>query len=455
MNQLKKIMPGVFRNKDAKNMQSHAPKHHKSPFREGFLTPDRRRWIIVALVFFAMVLSYVDRVTVSFLEKEIKDVFGIGNQGYAGIVIIFTICYAIMYPISGWLIDRFGGGKGVRRLMLGSIVTWSLACIGTAFAWGVRVFGSFRAILGFAEPMVNTVQIRVVTEWFPQKLRATANGFCTAGGTIGMVIAAPLLVALKETFNWQMAFIVPGVLGLILAVLWMVFYRNPPAEVLAENIGVSSASNEPAFTWSQLWKTRTLWGVLLCRFISDPVWYFCMFWTPFFLKKTAGFSEMQVGYYGWIPFLCAALGGLCTAMLSDRFVRGGMNPLRSRKVVILGAACLMPLFAFTPHLGGFYVLVLFCLASVMSLSCLFSLNVVIVEALPTRNVGGVLGIAAGCGAVGSVLFTNFVGKTLDSGNPVIIFTVMGCLHLIAASILWVLVRKESPAQKPQPLSVEN
>ena len=412
----------------------------------GFLTPMRRRWVIIAIVFSAMVLSYIDRVTVSFLEKEIKGVFGVGNYGYAWIVNAFIICYALMYPVSGWLIDRFGGGRGVRRFMLGSIVTWSLACAGAAFTRAVLGFGALRAVLGLSETMVNTVQIRVVTEWFPRKLRATANSICSAGGIIGMVIAAPLLVGLKEMFDWRMAFIVPGVMGLVVAALWRMFYRNPPAEVLAENIGVSSTSGEPAFAWSQLWKTRTLWGVILVRFISDPVWYFILFWLPGYLK-TAGFTEKQVGLFGWIPFVLAAAGGIGAAMLSDCLVRGGMAPLRARKVVLAGAACFMPLFALAPHVGNpFCVVALFCLACAVCQSWLCSMGVVIAEALPARNVAGVLGISAGFGAGGSVLFNTFAGKAFDTAGPVVIFTIMGGLHLVAAVILWTMPRKETPPE---------
>jgi ACS family hexuronate transporter-like MFS transporter len=394
-----------------------------------------------------MMLSYIDRVTVSFLKDEIQALFGINNTGYAWVANVFIFFYAVMYPVSGWLVDRFGGGDGVRRLMFGGIIVWSLACLGAAFTRTVGLFGVCRAVLGMAEPMAYGSQIRVVTEWFPVKSRATANSLCVAGGTIGMVVAAPLLVWLKSSYNWQAAFIVPGATGLLIGFLWLAVYRNPPAELLAENIGASSTAREPAFTWPRLWKTRTLWGMLLCRFISDPVWYFCLFWLPGYLKTT-GFTEGQVGMFGWIPYLFAAVGGIGSGMISDRLVRKGMAPLRSRKLTLTGVAVVMPVFAFTPHLQNHPLLVIaiFSVVCAVCLSWLFSLSVVIAEAFPTRNVGGVLGIAAGFGAAGGFVFNLFVGRALDTVGPAIIFAMMGGLHLLASVVLWTMARRENPGQ---------
>ncbi|MDF9827857.1 ACS family hexuronate transporter-like MFS transporter [Ereboglobus sp. PH5-5] len=409
-----------------------------------FLKPSLRRWIIVAIIFAAMVLNYIDRVTISFLKDEIQTMFGLDNFGYALIANVFIFFYAIMYPVSGWLIDRFGHGDGVRRFMFGGILVWSSACIAAVFTRVAWTFGACRAVLGAAEPMAYAAQLRAVTEWFPKKLRATANSLCVAGGTIGMVIAAPLLVGLKETYDWRAAFLVPGVLGIVVAVLWFAFYRNPPADVLAENTGEASAAKGTAFTWPQLWKTRTLWGVILIRFISDPVWYFCLFWLPGYLKS-AGLSEQQVGMFGWIPFLFAALGGIGSGIVSDFMVRSGMAPLRARKVLLTVMAIVMPVFAFTPHIASpVVVIAIFSVVCAICLSWLFNVPVILTETFPTRNVSGVLGISAGFGALGSVIFNLFVGRALDTVGPVPIFAVMGGLHLVAVAVLWTMARKENP-----------
>lgn len=405
------------------------------------IPPNRRRWIIVAIIFGAMMLNYIDRVTISFLKAEIMDMFQLDNLGYGRIASVFTFFYAVMYPVSGWLIDRYGRGDGVRLLMFGGVVVWSFACVSAVFTRVVWTFGASRALLGAAEPMAYAAQIRAITEWFPKKLRATANSLCVAGGTIGMVIAPPILVGLKMAYGWQAVFLVPGVLGLVIAAFWFVIYRNPPAKMLAENIGATASTSEPAFGWLELWKTRTLWGVILIRFISDPVWYFCLFWLPGYLKSV-NLSES----FSAIPFLCAAIGGIGSGIISDRMVRAGMAPLRARKLLLTVTAVAMPLFALTPHVSNaVFTIAVFSLVCAICLSWLFNIPVLMSETFPTRNVAGVLGIAAGCGAFGSVLFNEFVGRAFDKGVPASVFAVMGGLHLVASVILWTATRPEKPS----------
>ncbi|MDR1789473.1 MAG: MFS transporter [Opitutaceae bacterium] len=413
------------------------------------IPPNLRRWLVVAIIFGAMVLGYIDRVTISFLADDIKALFHLTNTGYARVANVFIFFYAVMYPVSGWLIDRFGRGEGVRFLMFGGILVWSLACAGAAFTRVVWSFGFCRAVLGLAEPMAYAAQLRAVTEWFPKKLRATANSLCVAGGTIGMVIAAPFLVGLKETYDWRAAFIVPGVLGVVIALLWVMVYRNPPADVLAENTGGAPGVPTPAFAWSRLWKTRTLWGVILIRFISDPVWYFCLFWFPTYVKSPAlGLTERQVGLFGWIPFLCAALGGIGGAVVSDFMVRRGMKPILARKTFLTAIALVMPVFALTPGIANpVVVIAIFSVVAAVCLSWLFNVPVILSETFPAKNVAGVLGISAGFGALGSVLFNEFVGKKFDAGVPAAVFMIMGALHLIAVLVLWTMLRVETPEEK--------
>lgn len=412
-----------------------------------FLTPHRRRWLIVLIIFLAMVLNYIDRQVVSVLKPTLKDEFGMDDFGYALLVNVFTIMYAVMYPVHGWLVDRFGAKNGTRNLMLGGIITWSAACMGAAWTKTIGQLAVFRGILGMAEPMAYPCQLRVVTEWFPGKLRATANSLCVAGGTVGAIIAAPMVAWLALTYNWHTAFLVPGIMGLVIALLWYCVYRNPPPEVLAETIGSTSAVQEPAFTWPQLWKTRSLWGILLCRFISDPVWYFCLFWLHGYLQENSGLTLAQVGMFGWIPFLFADLGGIGSGMFSDFLVRRGMTPLRARKVMLTVMAFVAPACVLTPHFTHpVMVLVIFSFVGAACLSWLFSLSVVIAETFPTRNVGGVLGIAAGFGAGGAVIFNMFVGTAMSTLGPVVVFSVMGILHPLAAFVLWTMVRPEHPSR---------
>ncbi|MBX2953130.1 MAG: MFS transporter [Leadbetterella sp.] len=403
------------------------------------IRPDTRRWLIIAVVFVAIVFNYMDRQLVSILKPMLKTEFSLNDEGYAVIVNIFTICYAAMYPVTGWMVDKFGE----KKVMFYGIIAWSLACLGGGLSSTVKQFGFFRGMLGMAEPTNFPAQIKVVTVWFPGKLRATANSFCVAGSSIGAIIAPPLIAWLAITYSWKMAFVAMGITGLFIALLWKLVYREPPAGITGAEEG--QADSTVKFRWAELWKTRSLWGVILIRFVSDPVWYFCLFWLPGYLQEESGLTLAQVGMFGWIPFLAADLGAIGTSAWSDRLVRKGMEPLRARKIMLTTVAVLAPLCAVTPYLSGPWVtILLFSLVAVACLSWLFSLSVVIAEAFPVANVASVLGIAGGFGAVGAVLFNYFVGQMMGTMGTEKIFLAMAVMHPLAVLLLWVMVRKERP-----------
>jgi MFS transporter, ACS family, hexuronate transporter len=405
------------------------------------LTPHRRRWVILAIIFAAIVLNYVDRQIVSVLKPTLKAEFGFDDRGYALLVNVFTVGYAAMYPIAGWLVDRFGA----RPILMVGIISWSLACMGAGLTRSFAAFAAFRGMLGLSEPTAFPAQLRVVTTWFPGTLRGTANSISVAGGTFGSIIAPPLVAWLALTFNWHAAFLVPGALGLVVAVLWWTVYRDPPSEIQAEVAAGAATDVGQAFSWGKLWGTRTLWAILAIRFISDPVWYFCLFWLPGYLQENSGLTLAQVGMVGWIPFLAADIGAVGTAAWSDRMVRRGTAPLIARKRMLTAVAFLAPLCAFTPHFPHpAATLFIFSLVAMACLSWLFSLSVVIAESFPIRNAASVLGIAGGFGAAGAVVFNTFVGEMMTSLGPGRVFAAMAVLHPIAVVILWTLVRPEKP-----------
>jgi ACS family hexuronate transporter-like MFS transporter len=406
-----------------------------------------RRWFILALIFCAIVLNYVDRQIVSILKPQLKAYFSLDDSGYANLINIFTFCYAGMYPVAGFLVDRFGA----RRMLLAGIFTWSTACICAGVTKAFGFFAAFRGMLGLAEPIAFPSQLRVVTVWFPGSLRATANSVSVCGSSIGAIVAPPLVAWLATKYNWHMAFIVPGVLGVIIGVLWFFVYRDPPPEVAQRAIGSASPKEMPAFKWPELWRTRTLWGIILCRFISDPVWYFCLFWLPGYLQEKSGLTLVQIGMVGWIPFLAADIGGIGSAAWSDAMVKHGIDPLRSRKRMLVTVAALAPVCILTPHLPHpAATLVIFSIVGAVCLSWLFSLSVVIAETFPSGNIGSVLGISAGFGAVGAMIFNHFVGQVIGTVGASTMFAIMAFLHPLAALVLMTMVRPEKPTPVDHP-----
>lgn len=411
------------------------------------LTPERRRWLIVAVIFVALVFNYLDRQIVAILKPVLKTEYELDDSGYAMLLNLFTISYAVMYPIGGWLVDRYGP----RTVMGIGIIGWSLACIGGGMARTIGMFGFSRAMLGAAEPTNYPAQLKVVAIWFPGRLRATANSLCVAGGSIGAIIAPPLIAWVAIAYGWRNVFFIAGAIGLIIALAWWLVYRDPPESIRRDvEASVVKTDDGAKFTWPQLWRTRSLWGILLIRFVSDPVWYFCLFWLPGYLQEDSGMTLQQVGMVGWIPFLAADIGAIATAAWSDRMVRRGREPLLSRKRMLSVVGLLAPLCALTPYLpNAFTTLLVFSLVAVAALSWLFTISVVIAEAFPVANASSVLGIAGGCGAAGAVIFNYFVGQLIGSVGASQIFMVMAVLHPIAILILWTMVREER-VPSPQP-----
>lgn len=426
-----------------------------------FADPRRRRWVIVATIFVAIICNYLDRQLLSVLKPEILAEFGIDDSGYAWIVNVFLICYAVMYPISGVLVDRFGS----KRVMMAGIVAWSLACIGGGLSQNIVQFTVCRGILGLAEPTIFAGQIVAVTLWFERRQRATANSLCTAGGSLGTVVA-PLLIAwlCRILPSWQEVFMVAGIIGLAIAVTWWFVYKNPPREVLDATMaddGGESGSERPAFGWGGLFRTRSLWGVLLIRLVSDPVWYFCCFWLPAYLRDIYSAQDAtlsmqdtldKIQWIGGIPFLIGAIGGVLSSVWSDSMVRRGSDSLSARKRMMIWTVAAAPLCMLVPYLGDWIgdvdvqaavTVAIFSLIAVMCLSWLYTICVVIAESFPVKNVASVVGITAGAGAVGGAVFNIFVGDMLSSmGN--VLFIIMGLLHVVAALLLWRMVRRESP-----------
>lgn len=423
--------------------------------------PYTRRWVIVATIVVAIVCNYLDRQLLSILKPEILGHFNIGDIEFAWILNVFLICYAIMYPVSGILVDKFGP----KPVMFGGIAAWSLACVGGGLSQDVYQFAACRGILGLAEPTIFTGQIVAVTLWFEKKTRATANALCQAGGSIG-TMTAPLAVAwMVRYFPWQDVFIIAGVVGLAIAGLWWMVYSKPQPEFLAMTLDEPTAKvkKQRYFKLGALFGTSALWGVILIRLVSDPVWYFINFWLPGYLRNLGveqGMTTQQtldmIQYIGGIPFLVGATLGVLASAYSDRLVSRGWNSLRSRKVVMSLSACVAPIIALVPILSHWegvafsvrlgLITAVFAIVAFVCLVWLYNIGVVVAESFPVKNVASVIGIACGAGAVGAACFNLIVGSLMSTMGEYL-FYCMGALHPIAAFVLIKLVKPAVPDSK--------
>lgn len=421
--------------------------------------PYARRWVIVAIIVIAIVCNYLDRQLLSILKPEILSHFNIGDEQFAWILNVFLICYAIMYPISGYLVDKFGP----KSVMFGGIVAWSLACVGGGLSQDIVQFTICRGILGLAEPTIFTGQLVAVTLWFEKKTRATANSLCQAGGSFGTMIAPLLIALLVKYFPWQDVFVIAGVAGLVIAGVWIFVYTRPSDQFLAitlDETAEQAKSKQKALPMTALFLSSALYAAVLIRLVSDPVWYFINFWLPGFLRNLGEQQGMSteatlnmIKYIGGIPFLIGATLGVLASAFSDKLVAKGWKSLKARKVVMSGAACLAPVIALVPFLSQweavsfdtrlYLITGVFAIVAFMCLVWLYNIGICVAESFPIKNVATVLGLACGMGAVGSAVFNLVVADLMDKMGDMI-FYMMAFLHPIAALVLIFLMKPAAP-----------
>ena len=403
----------------------------------------RRRYVVILVLLFGSgVLSYVDRQTLSILKPTLKASLGMDESGYAFLVNIFTVCYAVAYIGSGWLTDKIGSRRGLILF----VSAWSLATIGCGLSTTMYAFVFCQALLGFAEPGQQPVAMRTLTLWTPFKVRGLTMSIVGAGGTVGSILAAPLIASLATHLNWHVAFIIPGVVGLAIGIVWWFIYRDPALPVQTAS---ALATPPPAMPWSQLWRQRSLWGIVLARFISDPVWYFCLFWMPGYFQEQRGLSLQQSGFVGWIPFFAASIGGITLAGLSDRLGRHWQSPMLGRIRLLGILACFGPVAMLIPHMPTLPMTIfLLCIVAVVCLAWLNIIGPLVADVFPAGNAASVWGISGAFGATGAMIFNHQVGKITSAVGSANMFLVLGCLHLIAAAIIFGLVRKANPNPAP-------
>ncbi len=254
------------------------------------------RWYICALLFFATTINYIDRQVLSILARDLQAAIGWSEVGYGYIVTAFQGAYALGLLLAGRLMDWLGARAGYTL----AIIFWSLAAIGHAIARSAFGFGLARAALGLGEGGNFPAAIKTVAEWFPKKERALATGIFNAGTNVGAVIAPLTVPWIALTFGWQWAFILTGAIGLLWLIFWLPLYRRPEEHprLLAEELAhIQSDPPDPQakISWLQLMRHRQRWAFAVGKFMTDPIWWFYLFWIPNFLRQNHGLDLSTVG----------------------------------------------------------------------------------------------------------------------------------------------------------------
>ncbi len=412
------------------------------------------RWYIAALLFLASIINYIDRQTLSVVAPVLTKELHLSPIQYANILQAFLITYTIMYIGSGFLVDRWGTRKALAIFM----AFWSVSNMLHAFARSAFQLGFFRALLGLGEPGNFMAGFKAISEWYPPKEKAFVNGLQNAGAAVGAIIAAPLVVWLMVKFDWRTCFVITGALGFLWLAAWIPLYRLPenhpwitPEELALVREGTGSGPGKPVagkISRAELLKKKQTWGLLVSRFISDPVWWFYLFWLPKYLVEQRHFSMVQMGMLAWLPYLTADLGSFAGGIGSGWLVKRGWAPLRARKVVLLPCALLMPLSLLVPGSSATMAMVLISIVTFAHMAWKTNLMTITNDIYPVSVVGSISGIIAFGSGVGGTLFTNLTGHVVQHYSYSTIFVIMGFMHPIAWLFVRFLVKSPIAIEEP-------
>jgi MFS transporter, ACS family, hexuronate transporter len=407
------------------------------------------RWVICALLFFATAISYIDRQVFSVLAPELQQSIGWSEVEYGYIVASFQAAYAIGLVGAGGLMDWLG----TRRGFCISIVVWSIAGISHAFARSALGFGFARAALGFGEAGNFPGAIKTVAEWFPKKERALATGIFNSGSNIG-AIAAPLLVPpIALAFGWQWAFIATGALGFVWLGFWLLLYRRPedhPRLSPAELAYIQSDPPEPTvnIAWRRLLPHRQTWAFAAGKFITDPVWWFLLFWLPKYFHETYHLELTGLAAPLIVIYLAADVGSIGGGWLSSSLLKRGRSVNVARKTAMLVcASCVVPMcFAsYVHHLWGTVAIISLAAAAHQGWSA--NLFTLVSDTFPRQAVGSVTGIGSMAGSVGGMLAAAGIGYVLQltAQNYQPLLAMAGVAYFFALLIIHLLLPKLQPA----------
>jgi ACS family hexuronate transporter-like MFS transporter len=407
----------------------------------------RIRWTICSLLFFATTINYLDRQVLSMLAKTLETSIGWNNIQYGHISAVFQATYAIGLLGAGFVIDRIGVRKGYSF----AVALWSLAAMATAAATSALTFGVARAFLGLGESANFPACIKTVAEWFPKKERALATGIFNSGSNIGAVIAPPIVYWLASRFGWQAAFIATGMLGFLWLIFWLALYHRPEAHPRVSTTELEHIHSDPPdrienVSWWRIFPYKETWAFALAKFLTDPVWWFYLFWFPKYLQENFGLGMMQVILPNMIVYNVATLGSVVGGWLPLRLIKSGWSINAARKtVMLLNAFLVMPVVyaPFSRNLWLTVALVSLATAGHQGWSC--NLFTSASDVFPRSAVGTVTGIGTAGGALGGILMQEITGYVVEwthGYTPLFIFG--GVAYVVA----WVVVQSLEPKLEP-------
>jgi ACS family hexuronate transporter-like MFS transporter len=376
------------------------------------------------LVFFATTINYLDRAVISLLKSTLTKELSWDDADYANVEIAFKISYALGLMFAGRVIDKIGTKKGY------SLATglWSLAAIIHAFAKSVFGFAAARAALGVTEAGNFPAAIKTTAEWFPKKERALATGLFNSGANIGAIVAPLTVPFIAVNFGWQWAFIITGLLGLIWLFFWQKFYYTPAAhpKITAEELahinndaGPLEANETPKaekkYTWGMLLGYKQTWAFSIGKLLTDPIWWFYLFWLPDFLESQYSLKGTAIALPVATVYTLSVIGSIGGGYIPLKLISKNWPVFKARKTSMLMYALLVLPILFAQYLGSLNMwLAVLVIGIAAAAHQAWSANIftTVSDMFPKHTVGSVTGIGGMFGALGGILLSLLVQKNL-------------------------------------------
>jgi len=397
---------------------------------------------MISFAFWATVINYLDRQTLSVAAPVLRGQFRMSNAEYSYVVFAFLLAYTIMNGVSGTLIDRMGTRVGYAAC----IAWWSTAAMLHAFARGALSLGFFRFLLGMGEAGNWPAGVKVVAEWFPERERALAAGVFNSGSAVGAVLAPPIVAWILLRLGWQSAFAFVGAMGFVWLLLWWPTYRAPGG-------GAKEASAPTIPAW-RLLRTRFVAIFTLSKMFMDPVWYFYAFWFPEYLKRARNFDMADIGKYAWIPFVAAGFGNIFGGLLSGFLLRCRLSVTVARKASVTFFAVLMtstiPAVLVHDARSSISLVSLAMLGYTGSLANMLAMPS---DVFPKSAVASVYGLASMGSGFGGMVFTLITGWAIDRYSYTPVFFGFGIMPLICTLIIWTMLGPLCPTEKTGDVSL--
>lgn len=415
------------------------------------------RWTIVALLFFATTINYLDRQVIGLLKDDLSREFNWSETDYSNIVMAFSAAYAVGLLLFGNIIDRVGTKRGYSI----SVVLWSIAAMAHALAKSTMGFVIARTGLGLSEGGNFPAAVKAVAEWFPKRERAFATGIFNSGTNVAAMIGPPLIAWIYSSYGWQEAFLWTGAAGFVWLVLWLIFYEVPAKQKRlgkAEFDYIHSDAPDQAYesgnriSWLQIIGVRQTWSFVFGKLLTDPVWWFYLFWVPSFFNTTYGLDLKSSALHISTVYVVSSFGSILGGYLSGYFIKRGWAVYRARKTAMfIFAICVIPVVLVQYMTNIWAAVALISLAAAAHQAWSANIYTIASDMFPKRAVSSVIGVGGMAGSVGGILFPFFVGWILDYygvlGNKTagynIIFIICGSAYLVA----WLVMHFLTPAMR--------